>query len=173
MEYIFHVRAWYEDGNFAIFTSNGVHADGYPPHKAGFIIPYEHTLDHPAVDIDFSTSNNSISVSWYDVFQDDSDFLTGYVVSLGTGIGLKNVATVNISSNDYTFNFDGLGLVENQKYFTTVTTSKHSGLKSTAYSDGCKVSLYMQSFTNFKFISCHPSLTSLNSELYIDHSAQE
>ena len=173
MEYIFHVRAWYEDGNYAVFTSDGVHADGNPPHKAGYIIPYEHILDHPSVDIDFSTSNNSISVSWYDVFQDNSDFLTGFVVGLGTAIGLKNVATVNISSNDFTFNFDGLGLVENQKYFATVTTSKHSGLKSTAYSDGFKVSLYFHSICFHKFIPCHPSLTSLNLELYIDYSALE
>ncbi|XP_070573776.1 uncharacterized protein [Ptychodera flava] len=87
LEYVFYVKAWYDDMRYAIFTSDGIKPDNTPPaistsRKVKDVLDLE-----KLVDIDFSTSQTYIGISWRNVFSDRDSDIREFSVSIGTHVG--------------------------------------------------------------------------------------
>ncbi|CAC5378366.1 unnamed protein product [Mytilus coruscus] len=81
--YVAYVKAWTSLDEYAIFESDPVIIDHTPPviHKKHFVLDSLLSCDH---DVDYITSNDSISACWMGVFSEDESYIKTIMVSLGT-----------------------------------------------------------------------------------------
>ncbi|XP_070573739.1 uncharacterized protein [Ptychodera flava] len=139
LEYVFYVKAWYDDMRYAIFTSDGIKPDNTPPaistsRKVKDVLDLE-----KLVDIDFSTSQTYIGISWRNVFSDRDSDIREFSVSIGTHVGGEDVISYSTNTqppDEYKVMLTGLNLQPGFKYFSNVKVVNNAGLTSIASSDG-------------------------------------
>ncbi|XP_035698708.1 uncharacterized protein LOC118431573 [Branchiostoma floridae] len=85
--YVWYVRAWYSQNDFAIFTSDGVKSLPLPPQVSGSRKVKDLENISTNKDKDFTTSQTMIAVSWNSVFPDPFEEISNYQVALGTSPG--------------------------------------------------------------------------------------
>ncbi|XP_002736788.1 uncharacterized protein LOC100378079, partial [Saccoglossus kowalevskii] len=136
--YVFYVKAWYNSDTYAIFQSDGMESDSTPPavstsRKVKDVVDLNNILD-----IDFTTSTNSVGVSWRNVFIDVGG-IAHFSVSLSTYIGGEDVSSFNsntVTNSVFEVQLTSLSLLEGVKYYSNVRAINNAGLYITASSDG-------------------------------------
>ena len=141
--YIFYVRAWYSEDEFALFTSDGIQIDGTSPELSRSKVLKELQSTTSSKDIDFLKQSSTVTLTWDGVFRDSQSDIVEYIVYIGTNKGAKNVYRNSYNGNVTTTTITGLNLLENQDYHTTVTAVNKAGLSSISHSDGFIVGLHL------------------------------
>ncbi|XP_071088930.1 uncharacterized protein [Haliotis cracherodii] len=140
MKYSFFVKAWYNNGTFNIFKSDGVTFDTRPPtvtKKLGRIIKELRGLNE-SKDTDFQTQNNTLVVKWTGHFLPGLSSIHRYRVYISTQRGGHSIhASGDLTTTSYTAT--GLSLHPNTVYYSSVLAYNKAGLVSWAYSDGVQV----------------------------------
>ncbi|XP_071954211.1 uncharacterized protein [Antedon mediterranea] len=142
--YYFYIRAWYSYDSYAIYRSNGITVDVRPPDVTTIkgITVKEHINETFTVDTDFLTETDHVSVSWRNVFRDESGGISHFEVSISTFPGGEDVRLfLEISGNIEQYTFITLTLKNGQRYFTNVRAYNHAGLHTLVVSDGFIVDL--------------------------------
>ena len=138
--YVFHVRAWYSNTSFAIFTSRNVTVDTvFPTVVVGSRV---RELDGSSDDdVDFTFSDNEVTISWQDVFiQSLSGAYSTYEVAIGDTPGSDNIYPFTVSSLTRVTITD-LTLTHGRKYYSTVRATSPLGVREVSVSDGFTVDL--------------------------------
>ena len=141
LSYVFHVRAWYSDTDFAIFTSAGVTVDTAGPEISRGLRVREVNGSTDQVDIDFSPSSSAIRLSWAGVFvsllSGESSMLE---IGLGDSPGADNVFPFTpVMMGTTSTELSGLRLGQGRKYFSTIRATSLLGVITTSISDGFTV----------------------------------
>ena len=135
--YVFYVRAWYNQEEYAVFESQGVTIDVRGP----LIIRGRRTREGGMNlrDFDFSMSLSTLSVSWNGVF---SPTLSGnysrYEVGIGRIPGSDDVYRLTPTQGS-TVSLSSLQLEEAVVYYSTVRATNPLGVGVTSISDGIMV----------------------------------
>ncbi|XP_078575732.1 uncharacterized protein LOC144861635 [Branchiostoma floridae x Branchiostoma japonicum] len=140
--YVWYVRAWYSQNDFAIFTSDGVKSLPLPPQVSSSrkVYDLENILSNR--DKDFTTSQTMIAVSWNSVFPDPFGEINNYQVAMGTSSGASDVIAwgmVTTTPDVTRTSLDNLSLQTGVTYYSSVRATNHAGLHTTVTSDGFKV----------------------------------
>ncbi|XP_069134809.1 uncharacterized protein [Argopecten irradians] len=137
--YVVYVRAWMSVSEFIVFTSSPVHIDNSPPSvRMGRFIREndEGTCDY---DLDFTTTLDTLTACWGDVFRDPQSGIYSYFVALGTTPGGDDVKiTTNVGLNT-SKSWSDLTLSPGTTYYVTVTATNQIGLHTTLVSDGVMI----------------------------------
>ncbi|XP_069134181.1 uncharacterized protein [Argopecten irradians] len=139
--YVVYVRAWMSVSEFIGFTSSPVHIDNTPPSvRMGRFIREndEGTCDH---DLDFTTTLDTLTACWGNVFRDPQSGIYSYLVALGTSPGGDDVIiTTNVGLNT-SKSWPDLTLSPGTTYmyYVTVTATNQIGLHTALVSDGVLV----------------------------------
>eukprot|EP00058_Branchiostoma_floridae_P023180 XP_002608670.1 hypothetical protein BRAFLDRAFT_73893 [Branchiostoma floridae] len=139
--YVWYVRAWYNENDFAIFTSDGVKSLPLPPQVSTSRKMKDLQTLSATKDKDFTTSQTMIAVSWNNVFPDPFEEINNYQVALGTSPGACDVVTWGVvTTPDVTrASLENLSLQTGATYYSSVRVTNHAGLHTTVTSDGIKV----------------------------------
>lgn len=143
LTYVFHVRAWYSNTTYAIFTSAGVTVDTAGPEISRGLRVREVSGGTDQVDIDFSPSSSTIHLSWAGVFVST---LSGSSSTLDFGLGdLPGTDNVfpftQVMMGTMSTELSGLSLGQGRRYFSTVRATSLLGVITTSVSDGFTVDL--------------------------------
>nr|XP_006820035.1 PREDICTED: uncharacterized protein LOC102804825 [Saccoglossus kowalevskii] len=141
-QYVFYVKAWYDENTYAIFQTNGVTVQYTPPYISDSRKVKDLHSPNNTRDKDYTTSTNTLTVHWKDVFIDDIDKLAFFEVSVSTCKGGEDVRPFNASRHSPdidTVVFTDLNLQPGVIYYSNVIASNHVNLRSIASSDGIKV----------------------------------
>ncbi|XP_072034094.1 uncharacterized protein [Amphiura filiformis] len=139
-KYYFFVRAWFNEGTYAVYRSDGVTPDVSPPQikkQRAVRVKDVHSGDDEN-DIDVTTNPNESTVSWQNVFTDGSQ-IDHFEVALGTVPEGENVRTFSDHiqpASAMNLMFSDLDLVVGQRYFCSVRAYNKAGLHSIQSSDG-------------------------------------
>ncbi|XP_078573997.1 uncharacterized protein LOC144860568 isoform X2 [Branchiostoma floridae x Branchiostoma japonicum] len=140
--YVWYVKAWYSQNDFAIFTSDGVKSLPLPPQVSSSRKVKDLENISTNKDKDFTTSQTMFAVSWNSVFPDPFGEINNYQVALGTSSGASDVIAWGIvtTTPDVTrTSLDNLSLQTGVTYYSSVRATNHAGLHTTVTSDGIKV----------------------------------
>ena len=134
--YVFYVRAWYGQNEFAVFVSEGVVVDTQGPLALrGFSV-----REGPAQsrDLDLSSTPSMLSVAWDDVF---SSRLSGNFSTVEVGVGrvpgsddLYPLTSVPVGEVEV--RLLGLSLEEGVAYYSVARATNPLGASVTSISDG-------------------------------------
>ncbi|XP_077997650.1 uncharacterized protein LOC144450798 isoform X2 [Glandiceps talaboti] len=142
VEYVFYVKAWYNDVKFAIYQSDGIMTD-YSPPEISKSRKVKDVIDIlKLVDTDFTTSTSSIGVSWKFVFRDDHSDIDYFAVSLSTQPAGEDISAYSLThktNSEFSVQLSGLQLQSGTRYYSNVRAYNLAGLYSTAVSDGFMV----------------------------------
>ena len=135
--YVFHVRVWYSSDSYAIFTSVGVIVDfGRPLVAQGRRVA--DILPGNTVDIDFTSSDSMLALTWSDVFL--STAATSYStmeVGIGDTPGSDNVLLLTpVAMVMTSYLASGLDLEEGVGYYGVVRATNPLGETTVTVSDG-------------------------------------
>ena len=83
INYVFHIRAWYDDERFAIFTSDGIKTDSLPPELSSSRKVKEMSSVSAPADTDFLSSTDDLTLSWLHVFRDAHADIKEFHISIG------------------------------------------------------------------------------------------
>ena len=142
--YVFHVRAWYSNSTYAVFTSEGVTVDTAGPEVPRGLRVRETDVEFGSqVDMDFTSNASQVATSWDGVF---IPFLTGnystFEVGLGNVPGAGNVVSFSaVPSGTTSTLLTASSLRQGQRYYTTVRAISPLGITTTSISDGFVVDL--------------------------------
>ncbi|XP_021360606.1 uncharacterized protein LOC110455039 isoform X2 [Mizuhopecten yessoensis] len=139
MSYVVYVRAWTSASEMTVFVSSPVHIDNTPPaaRRGRYIIENDNrTCD---VDLDFTTTLDSLTTCWANIFVDSQSGIYAYHVSLGTTPGGDDVKTPTDVGLNTSKSWPDLTLSPGTTYYVTVTAINHVGLHTTLVSDGVLV----------------------------------
>ena len=145
ISYVFHVRAWYSNISYAIFTSDSITIDTvYPSVMRGARTREVEVGGSNEIDLDYVSSDSEIEVSWQNVF---IPFLSGsyafYEVAIGDTPGADNIYPFTMIS-DPSLNrtlISDLSLTHGRRYYATVQTVSPLGVREVSISDGFIVDL--------------------------------
>ncbi|KAI8519528.1 hypothetical protein Bbelb_027850, partial [Branchiostoma belcheri] len=140
--YVWYVRAWYSQNDFAIFTSVGVKSLPLPPQVSASRKVKDLESISTNKDRDFTTSPTLLAVSWDSVFPDPFREINNYQVALGTASGASDIIAWGVvrTAPDVTRTLlDNLSLKTGVTYYSSVRATNHAGLYTTVTSDGIKV----------------------------------
>ncbi|XP_078585869.1 uncharacterized protein LOC144867679 [Branchiostoma floridae x Branchiostoma japonicum] len=140
--YVWYVRAWYNENDFAIFTSDGVKSLPLPPQVSTSRKVKDLQTLSATKDKDFTTSQTMLAVSWNNVFPDPFEEINNYQVALGTSPGACDVVTWGVvrTTPDVTrASLENLSLQTGVTYYSSVRVTNHAGLHTAVTSDGIKV----------------------------------
>ncbi|XP_070572874.1 uncharacterized protein [Ptychodera flava] len=139
LEYVFYVKSWYDETEYAVFASDGIRSDGTPP-GVSTSRKVKDVLDlDTLVDTDYSSSTSSIGVSWKSIFSEADSEIRYFSVSIGTHVGGEDIQSFGeniVASNEFEVKLDGLTLQPGIKYYSNVKAVNSAGLVSIASSDG-------------------------------------
>ncbi|XP_070573612.1 uncharacterized protein [Ptychodera flava] len=138
VEYVFYVRAWYDDRTFAVFQSDGVIPDFTVPSISTSRKVKDLADLTNLVDIDYSNDLGTLRVSWKNVFPSTSG-LSHFMVSISTVPQGEDITPYNstvFSVSEYKGMITNLSLRNNHKYYMNVMAVSLAGLHSIASSDG-------------------------------------
>ena len=141
--YVFYVRAWYDETQYAVFVSSGVTVDRQGPQvERGWRVREVGDTDRQ-IDADYIRSDSTVQVSWLGVFTGSlSGGLSSYVIGLGDAPGSDNYYPfANVSTALRIINITDLSLSDGRKYFTTIRAISPLGVTKDSTSDGFTVSL--------------------------------
>lgn len=142
--YVFHVRAWYSNSTYAVFTSEGVTVDTAGPEVPRGLRVRETDVEFGSrVDIDFTSNASQVTASWDSVF---IPFLSGnystYEIGLGDVPGTGNVVSFSaVPPGTTSALLTPSNLRQGQRYYTTVRAVSPLGITTTSISDGFVVDL--------------------------------
>lgn len=134
--YVFHVRTWYSDDRFAIFTSEGVTVDVRGPQVVmGYRV---REGSENSRDLDFITKPSVLPVAWDGVF---SKALSGnysfFEVGLGTSPGSDDVYPLtSVPSTWMSIMLSNLSLEQGVTYYSMVRTTNSLEMATSSISDG-------------------------------------
>ncbi|XP_025085445.1 uncharacterized protein LOC112558907 isoform X2 [Pomacea canaliculata] len=144
LKYSTFVRAWYPNGNFALFKSKGI----IPVPSRPSIINLlgrgvkEHAQAGQDKDVDYVTRSDSLHTSWRGTFLNTTAPLQSFQVYVGTSVEGNDVHSSGpLSGNTESYYATGLSLREDTLYYTTVVAVGSSGLMSWDVSDGFMLDL--------------------------------
>ncbi|XP_078657344.1 uncharacterized protein LOC144903237 [Branchiostoma floridae x Branchiostoma belcheri] len=140
--YVWYVRAWYSQNDFAIFTSDGVKSLPLPPQVSASRKVKDLENISTNKDRDFTTSQTLLAVSWDSVFPDPFGEINNFQVALGTAAGASDMIAWGVvrTAPDVTrTSLDNLSLQTGVTYYSSVRATNHAGLYTTVTSDGIKV----------------------------------
>ena len=145
ISYVFHVRAWYSNISYAVFTSDSVTIDTvYPSVVRGARAREVEISGSSEVDLDYTSSDNQIEVSWQNVFIPSlSGSYAFYEIAIGDTPGADNVYPFTLISNpslNRTLISD-LALTHGRQYYATVQAVSPLGVREASISDGFVVDL--------------------------------
>ena len=145
ISYVFHVRAWYSNVSYAVFTSDSVTIDTeYPSVVRGARTREVEIAESSEIDLDYISSDSEIEVSWQNVFIPSlSGSYAFYEVAIGDTPGADNVYRFTVIS-DPSLNrtlISGLSLVHGERYYATVRAVSPLGVREVSISDGFIVDL--------------------------------
>ena len=83
VNYIFHVKAWYDDTRFAIYTSDGIRTDAFPPELSSSHKVKEMSATSQPADVDYFSQEDELTVTWANVFRDAQAGIASFQVSIG------------------------------------------------------------------------------------------
>ena len=136
VKYTFYARAWYNYTHYSIFESSCITVDSYSPevHEGHRTREMD---GHTDVELDRTSSESEIRVSWSGVFVKSlSGLYAEYQVGVGETPGsdalLRFTPLGNISSTIIA----GIKLADNKRYFTTVRSTNALGISTWSVSDG-------------------------------------
>ena len=138
--YIFHVRAWYNDSSFAIFTSDGVQVDQTAPELSDSYSVIDVLNPESVSDIDFTSSDSAITIKWRNVFRDDQSGLVMFLVRLYSNKIHSEIKSRHVDPNVTEVTFTDLKLKEEEHYVSQIVACNNVGLCTQASSDGFVVS---------------------------------
>ena len=87
VDYVFYLRAWYDDKTYSTFTSDGIRTDAQAPQISGSRSVKEVLTTSHDTDIDYVTQNDQVIIKWKDVFRDSQSTMSHFYVGIGTIIG--------------------------------------------------------------------------------------
>ncbi|KAI8509825.1 hypothetical protein Bbelb_122530 [Branchiostoma belcheri] len=140
--YVWYIRAWYRQNDFAIFTSDGVKSLPLPPQVSASRKVKDLENISTNKDRDFTTSQTLLAVSWDSVFPDPFGEINNFQVALGTASGASDTITwgaVRTAPDVTRTSLDNLSLQTGVTYYCSVRATNHAGLYTTVTSDGIKV----------------------------------
>ena len=145
ISYVFHVRAWYSNTSYAVFTSDNVTIDtAYPSIMRGARTREVEFMGSSEIDLDYSSSNSEIEISWQNVFIPSlSGSYASYEVAIGNSPGADNVypfTMVPDPSLNHT-EISDLSLMHGRRYYSTVRAVSPLGVREVSISDGFVVDL--------------------------------
>ena len=140
--YVFHVRAWYSNSTFAVFSSEGVTIDTAGPEVLRGQRVREVSVGS-LVDIDFVSSASQVTISWDGVFiLSLSGNHSAFEIGLGDTPGTDNIrAFSSVSSGLTTMSLTALSLQHRRRYYSAVRAVSPLGIITTSISDGFIVDL--------------------------------
>ena len=142
--YVFHVRAWYSNSTYAVFSSEGVTVDTAGPEvPRGLRVRETDEEFGSQVDIDFTSNASQVATSWDGVFV---PFLTGNYSTFEVGLGnvpeTGNVVSFSpVPSGTTSTLLAASSLRQAQRYYATVRAISPLGITTTSISDGFVVDL--------------------------------
>ncbi|XP_070557450.1 uncharacterized protein [Ptychodera flava] len=137
-DYVFYVKAWYDDKTFAIFHSNGIRPDFTPPQLSTSRKVKDIIDENQKIDMDFSKDANRLGVYWKNTFIASSE-IDYFMVSLSTHPGGEDVVpfeNAKVDATEYRLMLTGLKLQDGHKYYSNVMAVNHASLHTVASSDG-------------------------------------
>ncbi|XP_078574183.1 uncharacterized protein LOC144860694 [Branchiostoma floridae x Branchiostoma japonicum] len=140
--YVWYVKAWYNQNDYAIFTSDGVKCLPRKPQVSASKKVKDLKILSATKDKDFTTTWTMMAVSWDNVFPDQFGEINNYQVALGTSPGACDVVAWGVvrTPPDVTrTSLDNLSLQTSVTYYSSVRATNHAGLHTTVTSDGMKV----------------------------------
>ncbi|KAK3801473.1 hypothetical protein RRG08_010053 [Elysia crispata] len=140
--YSVFIRAWYSSNQYAIFKSPGVTvAPGAMTTTSNTAASVKELLQSSDTkDTDYITSSNTLHVRWDGLFQPGTAGLDTFKVFISSKSGGHDIyVSGNINSGTTTHTATGLSLVENIRYYTTVSAHNRAGVLTTRTSDGFMV----------------------------------
>ena len=145
ISYVFHIRAWYSNVSYAVFTSDSITIDtAYPSVVRGARTREVEVGGSDEIDLDYVSSDSEIEVSWKGVFIPSlSGFRAFYEVAIGDSPGADNVYPFTVIS-DPSLNrtlIPDLLLVHGRRYYATVRAVSPLGVREVSISDGFIVDL--------------------------------
>ncbi|GFS26886.1 hypothetical protein ElyMa_005229600 [Elysia marginata] len=140
--YSVFIRAWYSSNQYAIFKSSGVtvapSAMTTTTNTAAAVKELLQSGD--TKDTDYTTSTSTLHVRWDGLFQPGTAGLDTFKVFISSESGGHDIyVSSNINSGTTTHTATGLSLVENIRYYTTVSAHNRAGVMTTQTSDGFTV----------------------------------
>ena len=143
--YVFHVRAWYSNVSYAVFTSEGVTMDTvFPSVVMGARVRDVLVGGSSEDDLDYTFNDDEVEISWQYVFiQSLSGSYSTYEVAIGDSPGADNVYPFSLVS-DPSLNhslISGLSLMHGRIYYSTVRVTNPLGIREVSVSDGFTVDL--------------------------------
>lgn len=99
--------------------------------------------DHQNIDLDYIPCNDTLTIAWKNVIQEDTVDISHVTIGIGSFRGGSDMGTSNVPGGKHNATLEGLSLPEGQHYQTTLTVFKHSGLSSVTFSDGFWVLLFI------------------------------
>ena len=142
--YVFHVRAWYNNNTFGVFSSEGVTIDTAGPEVwRGRRVREVSSEFGSEVDVDFVSSASQVTVSWDGVFiLSLSGNYSAFEIGLGDAPGTDNLlAFSSVSSGVTTMPLTALSLQHRRRYYSAVRAISPLGIVTTSISDGFVVDL--------------------------------
>ena len=136
--YVFHVRAWYSNNTYAVFTSSGITVDTIGPQ-----IERGLRVREGEQDVDFVSSDSTVELFWRGVFlQTYSSNYSRYEIAIGDTPGSDNVFPFTlVSSMSTSIRETGLMFRHGRKYYSTVRALSPLGIVTDSISDGFRVDL--------------------------------
>lgn len=137
--YVFHVRAWYSDSEYSVFTSDGVVIDITGP----AIVKGSRVRETLAEsrDRDFSSDPSALSLSWGGVFSPalSGNFST-YELGIGDVPGSDNIYPLTfVSTGEVSAALSGLTLGRGVGYYSVVRVTNGIGISALSISDGITI----------------------------------
>ncbi|XP_077995632.1 uncharacterized protein LOC144449084 [Glandiceps talaboti] len=137
-QYVFYVKAWYDDQTYAVFESDGIQADITNPKISTSRKVKDITDESTLIDIDYSSNPWTLGVSWKNVFP-DKDEISHFLVAISSHIQGEDVRPFNLSVHEANVSkviFSDLNLQTGHTYYSNVMAVNHAGLYTIASSDG-------------------------------------
>jgi hypothetical protein len=140
-QYTFKMRVWYNFTHYSVVQSPGITIDTYNPNTIqGFQVL--ELSNRTSLDVDYISSTSHLTLDWSNVFWANlsSSTLT-YQIGLGDTPGSDNVHNFFDVGYVTNYEFSGLNLKGNRKYFAVVRGTNELGLTAISVSDGFLVDL--------------------------------
>ncbi|KAK7496758.1 hypothetical protein BaRGS_00011967, partial [Batillaria attramentaria] len=136
--YTLHVRMWLSFTENVTYISPPVLVDHIPPQirRGRAVLESDVTC---SVDVDYFTTEPTITACWDGVFRDSQSQITEYQVWVGTSAYADDHIQKNLVSLNTNWTFPTAGLEQGTRYYVTVRAVNDAGLMTTAVSDGVTV----------------------------------
>ncbi|XP_070562336.1 uncharacterized protein [Ptychodera flava] len=143
INYVFYVKAWYDENTYAIFSSDGVKVLSQSP-RVSSSRKVQDINSGGSTDVDYITSIDTLGVFWQGVFLDNQEDLDFYEISISThpgGDDIRQYSLSRVEADQHEIHFTDLNLSSGVRYYSNVIAHSRSGLKTRQTSDGVLVDI--------------------------------